>query len=212
MNPLNIEQLAWQKGDGLLPAIVQDADSGQVLMLAYLNKESLKKTLDTGLVTFFSRSRKQLWTKGETSGNTLAFVSIAVDCDADTALIMARPKGPVCHLGTQTCFKGSPPAPSSESPKNIDFLEQLTDVVNDRFSQPNPQASYVGSLIARGLDRMAQKVGEEAVETVIASKNADLETFESEAADLLFHLMVLLRAKNSSLSAVSKILKDRHKT
>lgn len=196
-------KIDWQKMDGMIPAIVQSADTGRILMLAYMNETSLAKTLESGRVTFFSRSRQELWTKGETSGNTLEFVSLKADCDGDALLIQARPQGPVCHTGTQTCFgdDGGPP---------LEFLNQLSKVIDQRFTSADENSSYVAKLIAAGTDRMAQKVGEEAVETVIASKNGDLAAFENEAADLLFHLMVLLKAKGTSLENLTKVLATRH--
>lgn len=194
----------WRKMNGLVPAVIQDADSGRVLMVAYMNEESLAKTRETGKVTFFSRSREELWTKGETSGNFLNFVSAKIDCDGDTLLVQVRATGPVCHLGTETCF-----GDGGES--GLSFLSELTSVIDSRFESPAQPASYVAKLIEAGTDRMAQKVGEEAVETVIASKNADMATFEAEAADLLFHLMVLLRAKGSSLEKIANVLEARHR-
>jgi phosphoribosyl-AMP cyclohydrolase / phosphoribosyl-ATP pyrophosphohydrolase len=200
-----VKKIDWTKNQGLVPAIVQDADTGRVLMLAYMNEQSLKLTEEKGLVTFYSRSRGELWTKGETSGNFLKFVAAEVDCDGDTFLIQARPQGPVCHEGTETCFGDEAP----ESP--LVFLAQLQKVIDSRFEKSDADKSYIAKLIEKGPDRMAQKVGEEAVETVIASKNADLALFEGEAADLLFHLMVLLKAKGSSLAKLTDVLKSRHK-
>jgi phosphoribosyl-ATP pyrophosphohydrolase/phosphoribosyl-AMP cyclohydrolase len=193
-----IASLNWNKSDGLVPAVIQDANSHEVLMLGYMNAESLELTQKTSKVTFYSRTRKAIWTKGETSGNFLHVVEILPDCDQDALLIRARPEGPTCHRGTETCFESE-----------IAFLSELEEVIAGRFKD-RPKGSYVTSLIERGTDRMAQKVGEEAVETVIASKNPDLETFEGEASDLLFHLMVLLRAKGSSLGRLSALLKSRH--
>lgn len=184
--------------DGLVPAIVQDADSDRVLMLGYMNAESFRKTVETGQVTFFSRSRLSLWTKGETSGNTLAVEEIAADCDRDCVLIRARPAGPTCHRGTESCFDSS-----------ARFFEELDEVVSSRLKSGG-ESSYVAKLAAQGLDRVAQKVGEEAVETVIASKNDSIEGLESEAADLVFHLAVLLATKGSSLARVSTVLARRH--
>jgi phosphoribosyl-ATP pyrophosphohydrolase/phosphoribosyl-AMP cyclohydrolase len=198
-------KIDWQKSGGLIPAVVQDAATGRVLMLAYMNEESLALTEKTRRVTFFSRSRQSLWIKGETSGNHLDFLSAQADCDGDTILIQARPHGPVCHTGNETCFAGDP------ANADLGFLTKLTQIIESRFDSPDPQKSYVAKLIADGPDRMAQKVGEEAVETVIASKNEDQGAFEGEAADLLFHLMVLLRAKGSSLTNLVKILEKRHR-
>jgi phosphoribosyl-ATP pyrophosphohydrolase/phosphoribosyl-AMP cyclohydrolase len=199
-----MKSIDWQKNDGLVPAIVQDADTSRVLMLAYMNQESLEITEKTKKVTFYSRSRKALWTKGETSKNYLEYVSMKIDCDGDTLLVQARPLGPVCHEGTDTCF-------GDEKNSNLTFLNQLTATIGSRFEEPDQEKSYVAKLVASGLDKIAQKVGEEAVETVIAAKNSNQSEFEGEAADLLFHLMVLLRAKNSSLDNVAAVLKARHK-
>lgn len=198
-----IPQLDWKKCEGLVPAIVQDSISREVLMLGYMNEESLAKTLESGLVTFFSRSRQTLWTKGESSGHHLKLVSLKADCDSDTLLIQAIPHGPTCHLGSSTCFGDKPDT-------NLSFLATLGDVIEQRFASADTEQSYVAKLKAAGLDRMAQKVGEEAVETVIAAKNSDLAGFEGEAADLLFHLMVLLKAKGSSLPQLAATLKQRH--
>ena len=197
-----MKSIDWKKGDGLVPAIVQDADSGRVLMLAYMNAESLQKTHDCGQVTFFSRSRQTLWSKGETSGNSLAFVSINVDCDGDTLLIRARPAGPVCHKGTTTCFQQADTA--------LEFLRTLTQIIENRFADSQNTQAYVANLVRSGIDRMAQKVGEEAVETVIAAKNQDTAVLASESADLLFHLMVLLRARGLSLHTLVEVLRQRH--
>lgn len=193
----------WDPSTGLLPAIVQDADSGRVLMMAWFNEESLKKTKDSGDVTFFSRSKKRLWTKGEESGNRLKLVSITLDCDQDAFLVLARPLGPACHEGTRTCFEPEPSLP-------IAFISDLEKKIDNRFRE-RPEGSYISKLIERGLDRMAQKVGEEAVEVVIASKGEDRDALTGEAADLLFHLMVLLRAKGISLGEVASALLKRAK-
>jgi phosphoribosyl-AMP cyclohydrolase / phosphoribosyl-ATP pyrophosphohydrolase len=193
-------KINWSKSpDGLVPAIIQDAESGRVLMLGYMNAESLELTRKNGHVTFYSRTRQSLWVKGETSGNFLHVVEIQPDCDQDALLIRARPEGPTCHRGTETCFDSG-----------VAFLGQLQEVIASRFKD-RPQGSYVTRLIEEGPDRMAQKVGEEAVETVIASKNQDLGDFEGEASDLLFHLMVLLQQKGSSLSRLAALLEKRHK-
>ncbi len=188
----------WKKMGGLLPAVVQDAADGKVLMVGYMDRAALAKTNKTGKVTFYSRSKKRLWTKGESSGNFLELVSVAVDCDADALLIRARPQGPTCHSGAATCFD-----------EPLDFLKQLDALVADRFKK-RPKGSYVSRLIEEGVDRMAQKVGEEAVETVIASKNKDRDVLLGEAADLLFHLTVLLRARGSSLGDAAEILRRRN--
>jgi len=193
-------KLNWNKSEGLVPAIIQDSKTEKVLMLGYMNSESLEKTLESKKVVFFSRSRQSLWVKGETSGNFFHVVDIQPDCDGDALLVKVTPEGPACHRNTETCFDVSPA---------IRFLEGLEEIIDERLK--NPEAgSYVASLKERGLDRIAQKVGEEAVETVIASKNGDSAKFEEEAADLLFHLMVLLKFKNSSLERVADQLKGRH--
>lgn len=201
-----MKKLDWAKGRGLIPAVVQDARTSRVLMVGWMNRQALAKTRDSGLVTFYSRSKNRLWTKGETSGHALRLVSVAADCDGDTLLVQVKPMGPACHKGTTTCFdERKAPAPAEDE---LAFFEVLERVIDDRFKK-KPRGSYVAGLIAGGLDRMAQKVGEEAVETAIAAKNADRRAFESEAADLLFHLMVLLKVKGSSLSRVARTLQDR---
>jgi phosphoribosyl-ATP pyrophosphohydrolase/phosphoribosyl-AMP cyclohydrolase len=200
-------KLDWAKGGGLIPAVVQDSRTARVLMVGWMNRAALAKTRDTGLVTFFSRSKKRLWTKGESSGDVLKLVSISADCDGDTLLVQALPAGPACHKGTTTCFDGKTEPVSAGD--EFAFLQVLEATVAERFKK-KPRGSYVAGLIAAGPDRMAQKVGEEAVETVIASKNKDKALLESEAADLLFHLMVLLQAKGSSLSRVARTLRVRH--
>jgi phosphoribosyl-ATP pyrophosphohydrolase/phosphoribosyl-AMP cyclohydrolase len=194
-------EIAWSSE--LIPAIVQDADTTEVLMLAYVNQQAWEQTLSSGKVTFFSRRRQSLWTKGETSGHYLHFVSARTDCDGDTLLIFARPQGPVCHNGTRTCFGDSGGRPP------LAFLGALSRLIGDRFASP-PANSYVGKLVAQGLDRIIQKVGEEAVETVIAAKNDSVGQLDNEAADLLFHLMVLLQARGSSLTNVARCLESRH--
>lgn len=197
--------LDFQKyADGLVPAIIQDAESGRVLMLGFMNGDALAATEASGRVTFYSRSKQRLWTKGETSGNFLEVVSIAADCDNDTLLVRARPHGPVCHTGSATCFG------DANEPNKIGFLTELERVIADRRANPS-EGSYVASLFDKGLNRIAQKVGEEAVETVIAAKEPDVEAFKSEAADLLFHYLVLLNEKGVSLGEVAETLAARHK-
>jgi phosphoribosyl-ATP pyrophosphohydrolase/phosphoribosyl-AMP cyclohydrolase len=196
-------KLNWGKSDGLVPAIIQDAESGRVLMLGYMSAESLELTRKSGKVTFYSRTRQSIWLKGETSGNYLNVVEISPDCDQDALLIRARPDGPTCHRGTETCFE------ETASSGGISFLNELHKIIQGRFKE-RPKGSYVTSLIEDGLDRMAQKVGEEAIETVIASKNPGLTEFEGEASDLVFHLMVLLEARGSSLAKLSEFLRKRH--
>ncbi len=206
--PLNIESLNFDSTTNLIPAIIQDSKTDKILMHAYMNLESLQITLKTKKVTFFSRSRNSLWTKGETSGNFLNLVSISTDCDQDTLLIQANPEGPTCHLGSESCFK-------IESSGDINFLKELDFIIDDRFNPKNRNTesnkkSYIQSLIDSGLDKIIQKVGEEAVETVIAAKNQDSKEFIYESADLVFHLMVLLKAKGLSLKDIAKELKSRH--
>ena len=187
--------------DGLVPAIVQDERTGKVLMLGFMNEEALQKTIDSGKVTFYSRIKKRLWTKGEESGNFLDLKSITPDCDNDTLLVKAVPAGPVCHTGNDTCF--------NETNKSIDFIYLLEEVITGR--QQNPvENSYVSGLFKKGINGIAQKVGEEAVELVIESKDNDDDKFLGEAADLLFHYLILLKAKNHSLKEVVDVLEKRH--
>ncbi|RAJ87644.1 phosphoribosyl-ATP pyrophosphohydrolase/phosphoribosyl-AMP cyclohydrolase [Chitinophaga dinghuensis] len=196
-------QIDFQKSaDGLVPAIIQDAATQKVLMLGYMNQEALEKTLNEKKVTFFSRSKQRLWTKGEESGNFLFLQDIKVDCDADTLLIKANPVGPVCHTGADTCWEE----------KNIsnDFLYELEGIITDRINNPT-ENSYTAKLFARGINKMAQKVGEEAVEVVIEAKDDNNELFLNESADLLFHYLILLQAKGFTLSDVISVLKQRHK-
>jgi phosphoribosyl-ATP pyrophosphohydrolase/phosphoribosyl-AMP cyclohydrolase len=187
--------------DGLVPAIVQDSKTGNVLMLGFMNEESLEQTRVSGKVTFYSRTKKRLWTKGEESGNFLDVVSIAPDCDNDTLLIKAIPNGPVCHTGTDTCFG----AANEES----FFIYKLEDVIADRHARPS-ENSYVAGLFKKGINAVAQKVGEEAVELVIEAKDNDTPKFLSEAADLLFHYLILLKAKGHRFDEVVKVLEERH--
>ena len=196
-----IDTLAWEKGAGLLPAIAQHADTGEILMLGYMNREALAQTLARGRAVFWSRSRESLWEKGETSGNTLQVASVAADCDADTLLLMVRPKGPTCHTGAPSCFA------VEQSP--LSFLAELDGVIAGRKSA-SPESSYTASLFAEGLKRMAQKVGEEGVETALAA-DGDVDALLDESADLLFHLMVLLRARELDLAGVVARLRERHK-
>lgn len=204
MNEQLIGRLDWHKQSGLLPAIVQDADSGEVLMLGYMNREALEATLRDGLVTFFSRSRGQQWRKGETSGHVLELASIGTDCDADTLLVRARPRGPTCHLGTRSCFGDTLPSTRAAS-----FLEELDALIGRRLEGDEP-GSYTRQLAAAGPARVAQKVGEEGVEVALAAVGDDREALLGEAADLAFHLLVLLRVKGLSLSDLSATLAERH--
>ncbi|ERR1035437_7655664 len=187
--------------DGLIPAIIQDADTNIVLMLGFMNKEALHKTRETKLVTFYSRTRKRLWTKGDVSKNYLHIVDIKIDCDSDTILIKAKPDGPVCHTGADTCF--------NEENISDNFLIELEKIITDRKENPNEQ-SYTSSLFKKGINAVAQKVGEEAVELIIEAKDNDAEKFKNEAADLLFHYLVLLSAKGFTLDDIITILKLRH--
>jgi phosphoribosyl-ATP pyrophosphohydrolase/phosphoribosyl-AMP cyclohydrolase len=201
---LNIDTLAWDKMDGLLPAIVQDAFDGRLLMQAYMNREALEHSLDSGRVTFWSRSREQLWTKGETSGNFLELVDIIPDCDGDTLLVLARPDGPVCHLGTETCFETR-----ERMHAKLGFLAQLERVIEQR-ERERPEDSYTTRLFEAGVQRIAQKVGEEAVETALAATVGDNEELLNESADLLFHLLVLLRSRGETLAGLVETLSLRH--
>lgn len=189
---------------GLVPAIIQDKDSGAVLMLGYMNREALKKTLETNKVTFYSRSRKRLWTKGEESGNFLNVYQILEDCDRDTLLIRVMPDGPVCHTGTDTCW-------GEENPTADNFLEILEAVIGERRQQTGSEGSYIAGLFQKGINAIAQKVGEEAVETIIEAKDSDDIRFLNESADLLFHLLILLNAKGYALRDVTAVLRERHK-
>ncbi|WP_409433940.1 bifunctional phosphoribosyl-AMP cyclohydrolase/phosphoribosyl-ATP diphosphatase HisIE [Litorimonas sp. RW-G-Af-16] len=196
-------KIDFEKGGGLVPAIVQDAKTEQVLMLGYMNAESLAKTQDTGLVTFYSRTRKKLWTKGETSGNTLQLQSITADCDSDTLLVRAIPNGPTCHEGTVSCF-------GNQGPEGLGFLGYLEDLIEDRKSA-DADSSYTASLLQGPLRRAAQKVGEEGVETALAAVAETDDKLTSEAADLVYHLLVLLAAKNVKFADVVTELRGRHK-
>ena len=193
----------FQKCGGLVPAIIQDAETRAVLMLGYMNEEALKKTEETGLVTFFSRSRQCLWTKGETSGNYLHFVSIKSDCDNDTLLIQAHPDGPTCHTGTDTCWG------EENKPNPLLFLSQLSDFIEKRH-QEMPEGSYTTSLFKDGLNRMAQKVGEEALELVIEATNGTNDRLIYEGSDMLYHLIVLLTSKGLRIEDMARELMERH--
>ena len=188
--------------NGLVPAIVQDAQTKNVLMLGYMNKEALTKTQKTKKVTFFSRSKNRLWTKGEESGHFLILVSLMADCDQDTLLILANPMGPTCHKGTDTCW-------GETNKPNYGFISALETLIADRKKNPS-EKSYVTSLFEKGINKIAQKVGEEAVETIIEAKDDNDDLFLSEGADLLFHWLILLQAKGYSLQDVVEILEQRH--
>ena len=196
-------KLDFEKMDGLIPAIVQDNNTNKVLMLGFMNEEAYEETKETGKVTFFSRTKNRLWMKGETSGNTLQVVSMMVDCDNDTILIKANPAGPVCHTGADTCF-------GEKNVEDIMFLKYLQDFIEQR-RQEMPEGSYTTSLFLKGVNRMAQKVGEEAVETVIEATNGTEDGFIYEASDLIYHLIVLLTSKGLRLEDLARELKKRHK-
>lgn len=195
--------LDFNKGDGLIPAIIQDVTTSKVLMLGYMNEESLAQTHKSGKVTFYSRSKKRLWTKGETSGNFLLVDEVIADCDKDTLLIKASPVGPACHTGSDTCF-------NEVNSDSISFLNHLTKTIEERKTS-TPDESYTSSLFAKGVNKVAQKVGEEAVEVVIEAMDDNIDLLKSESADLLFHLMVLLAHKNLTLADVVSVLEKRHK-
>lgn len=201
MNPVDVNSLAWGKMDGLLPAAVQDADTGQLLMLGYMDRAALEATIADGLVTFFSRSRQRLWRKGESSGNVLHLVGIAADCDQDALLVVAQPAGPTCHLGTDSCFGGEP--------GGAGWLGKLERIVADRAAA-DPAKSYTARLLADGPGKAAQKVGEEGVEVALAAVSRDADGLTEEAADLLFHLLVTLRSRDVRLSQVVDVLRRRH--
>jgi phosphoribosyl-ATP pyrophosphohydrolase/phosphoribosyl-AMP cyclohydrolase len=193
-----------KNSDGLLPAVVQDHQTMDVLMLGYMNVAAWEKTQAEGRVTFFSRSKNRLWTKGEESGNFLDVIELKTDCDRDTVLIKAKPHGPVCHTGSETCF-------GDKENGKTDFLKSLESVIAQRKEAANASESYVASLFNSGIQKIAQKVGEEAVELVLEAKDGKDEDFLNEAADLLFHYLVLLQARNRTLEDVNSILQKRHK-
>ena len=192
-------KLNFNKGDGLVPAVIQDSTTMQVLMVGYMNEEAYTKTVSEGRVTFFSRSRQRLWTKGETSGNFLTVIEVLADCDQDALLIRVVPAGPVCHLGTYSCF-------GEREPQG--FLYTLEKIISDRISE-NASDSYTNRLYRKGINKIAQKVGEEAVELIIEAKDDDSDLFRNEAADLLYHLLVLLRAKSVNLTDIEEVLAAR---
>jgi phosphoribosyl-AMP cyclohydrolase / phosphoribosyl-ATP pyrophosphohydrolase len=200
--PFSAEEVNFDARTGLVPAIIQDQHTDKVLMLGYMNREALDKTLAEGVVTFFSRSKNRLWTKGETSSNFLHLLDIQLDCDRDTILIKARPDGPTCHTGADTCW--------NEVNEARHFLPQLEAVITQRRTNPSEQ-SYTSSLFAKGINKVAQKVGEEAVELVIEAKDDNDQLFLNEAADLMFHYLILLQAKGFTLQDVEKVLRSRHK-
>ena len=189
----------FKKGDGLVPVIIQNAQTMQVLMLGYMNKEAFDQTIETKKVTFYSRSKQRLWMKGESSGNTLSVIDVKMDCDQDSLLIFVNPKGPTCHTGSTSCFK-------EETAKG--FIYELEKTINDRINSKDSK-SYTNELYQKGINKIAQKVGEEAVELVIEAKDSNDELFKNEAADLLYHLLILLKAKDQSFSSIERVLKSR---
>lgn len=199
-----MEKIDFAKGDGLVPAIIQDANTLRVLMLGFMNKEAYEKTCQENNVTFFSRTKKRLWTKGEESGNFLNVVSMRLDCDRDTLLIQVIPQGPTCHLGTQTCWAG-------EKETRFGILAELENTISSRLNEGIAEKSYVASLKEKGIEKIAQKVGEEAVETVIEALRSNDELFLNESADLLFHYLILLQAKGYKLDDVLRVLEQRKK-
>ncbi len=213
-----IETLDWAKGDGLLPAVVQDADTLRVLMLGYMTAAALEVTQATGHVTFFSRSKQRLWTKGETSGHFLDLVQVQVDCDADTLLVLARPHGNTCHLERQSCFPAAPAGcvsslqePGADARADVAFLGELDALIARRHVE-QPSGSYTTRLFEGGIRRIAQKVGEEGVETALAAVAQEDADLLGESADLLYHLTVLLRARGLSLADAVNVLQERHRT
>lgn len=203
---LDVARIDFAKGDGLVPAIVQDADTGAVLMMAYMNREALDQTLARKRAVFYSRSKQRLWEKGETTGHTLDVVDIAIDCDNDTLLVTARPRGPACHNGTLTCFGDE----ARTAATKIAFLAKLEGVIEQRATE-KPEDSYTARLLAKGLGKVAQKVGEEGVETALAGAGESEQKLVEESADLLFHLLVLLRARGVRLHDVVRQLEARHR-
>ncbi|WP_318421370.1 bifunctional phosphoribosyl-AMP cyclohydrolase/phosphoribosyl-ATP diphosphatase HisIE [Photobacterium leiognathi] len=201
-----LTNINWEKVAGLIPAIVQDNASGQVLMLGYMNEDALQKTLDTKQVTFWSRTKERLWTKGETSGNVLQLKSIQLDCDQDTLLVQVDPIGPTCHLNTTTCFDSDE---SGAQPPSLVFLHQLEQLLASRKGA-DPESSYTASLYARGTKRISQKVGEEGVEVALAATSGDKAELVCESADLIYHLLVLLQDQGLSMSDVTNKLQQRH--
>ncbi|MFM7666936.1 MAG: bifunctional phosphoribosyl-AMP cyclohydrolase/phosphoribosyl-ATP diphosphatase HisIE [Bacteroidota bacterium] len=199
-----MEKIDFTKGDGLVPAIIQDGNTLQVLMLGYMNQEAYEKTCQENKVTFFSRTKNRLWTKGEESGNYLNVVSMRLDCDRDTLLIHVIPQGPTCHLGTQTCWAG-------EKDTRFGILAELENTISSRLNEGIAEKSYVASLKEKGIEKIAQKVGEEAVETVIEALRSNDELFLNESADLLFHYLILLQAKGYQLDDVLGVLEARRK-
>jgi phosphoribosyl-ATP pyrophosphohydrolase/phosphoribosyl-AMP cyclohydrolase len=195
-------KIDFAKNDGLVPAIIQDINTNKVLMLGYMNQQSFDKTVRENKVTFFSRSRQELWTKGVTSGNELLVKDIKIDCDNDTILVKAEPTGPICHTGKDTCF-------DEVNENRVEFLPVLENIIKDRKNS-NPDVSYTAKLLSAGLNKISQKVGEEATEVIVAALNESEDNFKSEVADLLYHLLVLLQAKGISLDDINTVLANRH--
>jgi phosphoribosyl-ATP pyrophosphohydrolase/phosphoribosyl-AMP cyclohydrolase len=196
-----MDNINFNKSNGLIPVVIQDNTTLQVLMVGFMNEEALEKTLKEGKVTFFSRSKNRLWTKGETSGNYLIVKEITVDCDSDSLLVKVDPTGPVCHTGTYSCFGEEP---------DKGFLYKLEQIVNQRINDNVPD-SYTNKIFRKGIKRVAQKVGEEAVELIIEAKDDNIELFKNEAADLLYHLLILLKTKSLTLSDIEEVLHSRYK-
>ncbi len=203
MRKIEISSIKFDSATGLVPAIVQDVQSGKVLMLGYMNHESILKTQEINKVTFFSRSKNRLWTKGEESGNFLDLVDWSMDCDSDALLIKAIPQGPTCHTGSDTCWE--------EENDGLAFLSKLENIIESRKNNPDVESSYTSKLFAKGINKIAQKVGEEAVEIVIEAKDNNDDLFLNEGADLLFHYLILLQAKGFKLNDIIKVLQARHK-
>lgn len=202
----DVSKVDFAKAGGLVPAVVQDADTGAVLMLAYMNREALDRTLARKRAVFFSRSKQRLWEKGETSGNTLDVVDVALDCDGDTLLVTARPRGPACHKGSVTCFGDE----SLTAATAVSFIAKLERIVAQRATE-SPEASYTARLLGKGVNKVAQKVGEEGVETALAGVSEPDDKLIAESADLLYHLLVLLKARNVPLAQVARELERRHR-
>jgi len=201
INKTNVQEIDFSKSE-LIPAIVQDKQTGIILMQGFMNLEALEKTLDCNMVTFYSRSKSRLWTKGESSDNYLIVKEVHTDCDYDSILILAEPKGPTCHLGTQSCFENAKP--------DLAFIAQLNQVISKRKND-DPSESYTASLFEKDISRSAQKVGEEGVEVALAAVKKDLDELKNESADLLYHLLVLLQRSETDISQVVKVLEQRHK-
>ncbi len=197
-------EIDFSKQNGLVPAIIQDASTNKVLMLGYMNEDAYQKTVDSKLVTFYSRSKQRLWTKGEESGNVLKLIDLKLDCDKDALLIKAVPAGPTCHKGSDTCW-------DEQNLQEYGFISHLEEVIQSRKDNASQDTSYVASLFAKGINKIAQKVGEEAIETVIEAKDSNDDLFLNESADLLFHYLILLQAKGYRLNDIVNVLKQREK-